>query len=109
MIENPRSQITNLKSARAGLGVRPALLNSVTKGLPDCNPYQAEWQVLLDAIRKDKPHNEARRATEANIAALMGRMATHTGQYITCPSQQRDEGPGTRREDIFDFRFSIVN
>ena len=52
-------------------------------GLPDCNPYQAEWQVLLDAIRKDKPHNEARRATEANVAALMGRMATHTGQYIT--------------------------
>jgi predicted dehydrogenase len=52
-------------------------------GQPDCNPYQAEWQVLLDAIRQDKPHNEARRAGEANVAALMGRMAVHTGQYIT--------------------------
>jgi len=52
-------------------------------GQPDCNPYQAEWQALLDAIRQNKPHNEARRAGEADIAALMGRMATHTGQYIT--------------------------
>jgi len=52
-------------------------------GQEDCNPYIAEWQVLLDAIRQDKPHNEARRAGEANVAALMGRMAAHTGQYIT--------------------------
>ncbi len=52
-------------------------------GQPDCNPYQAEWQLLLDAIRQNKPHNEARRAGEADIAALMGRMATHTGQFIT--------------------------
>jgi len=52
-------------------------------GQPDPNPYHVEWQVLLDAIRQDKPHNEARRAGEADVAALMGRMATHTGQYIT--------------------------
>ena len=52
-------------------------------GRPDPNPYHAEWQLLLDAIRHDKPHNEARRAGEAEVAALMGRIATHTGQYIT--------------------------
>jgi predicted dehydrogenase len=52
-------------------------------GKPDPNPYHAEWQVLVDAIRQNKPHNEARRAGEADVAALMGRMATHTGQYIT--------------------------
>jgi hypothetical protein len=52
-------------------------------GRPDPNPYHAEWQLLLDAIRQNKPHNEARRAGEAEVAALMGRMATHTGQYIT--------------------------
>ncbi len=52
-------------------------------GRPDPNPYHAEWQLLLDAIRQDKPHNEARRAGEAEVAALMGRMATHTGQYLT--------------------------
>ena len=52
-------------------------------GKPDPNPYQAEWQLLLDAIRNDQPHNEARRAADAGVAALMGRMATHSGQYIT--------------------------
>jgi len=50
---------------------------------PDCNPYHQEWQVLLDAIRQDKPHNEAKRAAEANLTALMGRMAVHTGQFVT--------------------------
>jgi len=50
---------------------------------PDPNPYEVEWQLLLDAIRQDKPHNEARRAGQAEVAALMGRAATHTGQMIT--------------------------
>jgi len=52
-------------------------------GQPDPNPYHTEWQVLVDAIRQNQPHNEARRAGEAEVVALMGRMATHTGQYIT--------------------------
>ncbi|MBN1806345.1 MAG: Gfo/Idh/MocA family oxidoreductase [Sedimentisphaerales bacterium] len=52
-------------------------------GKNDPNPYRTEWQLLLDAIRQDKPHNEAKRAGEAEIAALMGRMATHTGKYVT--------------------------
>jgi predicted dehydrogenase len=49
----------------------------------DINPYVAEWQVLLDAIRQNKPHNEARRAAEANFAGLLGRMAAHSGAYVT--------------------------
>jgi hypothetical protein len=49
----------------------------------DPNPYVAEWQLLLDAIRQNKPHNEARRAGEAEVAALMGRTAAHSGQYVT--------------------------
>jgi predicted dehydrogenase len=52
-------------------------------GEPDCNPYHSEWQVLLDAIRQDKPHNEAARAADASVAAIMGRLATHTGQLVT--------------------------
>ncbi len=47
------------------------------------NPYVVEWQVLLDSIRDDKPHNESRRAGEADAVALMGRIATHTGATIT--------------------------
>ena len=52
-------------------------------GQRDANPYRVEWQLLLDAIRQNTPHNEARRAGEAEIAALMGRIATHTGQLVT--------------------------
>ncbi len=52
-------------------------------GQPEPNPYHEEWRVLLEAIRQDKPHNEAQRAAEANLAGLMGRMATHSGQYVT--------------------------
>jgi predicted dehydrogenase len=46
-------------------------------------PWQAEWNNLLDAIRKDKPHNEANRAALSNVADLMGRAAAHTGRIIT--------------------------
>ncbi len=47
------------------------------------NPWQAEWNVLLDDIRKDRPHNESRRAAYSNLAAIMGRAAVHTGKVIT--------------------------
>jgi len=52
-------------------------------GKREANPYVVEWQVLLDAIRQDKPHNEAHRAGEAEVAALMGRAAVHTGKAVT--------------------------
>ena len=47
------------------------------------NPWDAEWNVLLDSIRNDKPQNEARRAAESNFADLMGRAAVHSGKEIT--------------------------
>ena len=46
-------------------------------------PHQAEWNVLLDAVRNDRPHNEARRAAMANLAEIMGRAACHTGKIVT--------------------------
>ena len=45
--------------------------------------HEYEWAVLLDAIRKDKPHNETQRAVYGNYAALMGRAAVHMGTVIT--------------------------
>jgi predicted dehydrogenase len=48
-----------------------------------CSPWDAEWHVLLDAIRNDRPHNETRRAILANFAAILGRAAAHTGQVVT--------------------------
>ncbi len=47
------------------------------------NPYQAEWDHLIEAIRQDKPYNEAKRGAEASLVTSMGRMAAHTGQVIT--------------------------
>ncbi|MEN6558436.1 MAG: twin-arginine translocation signal domain-containing protein, partial [Thermoguttaceae bacterium] len=45
----------------------------------DSNPYINEWVDLLEAIRNDKPYNEARRGVEASLVTSMGRMAAHTG------------------------------
>jgi hypothetical protein len=46
-------------------------------------PWEAEWNNLLDAIRKDKPHNEAKRAGLSNLADMMGRAAVHMGKIVT--------------------------
>jgi len=53
------------------------------KSEPEVNPWQMEWNVLLDAIRNDRPHNEARRAACADLASIMGRAAVHSGKIIT--------------------------
>ena len=50
---------------------------------PEPDPYQMEWEDLLDAIRNDKPYNEVKRGVEASLVTSMGRMAAHTGQVIT--------------------------
>lgn len=50
---------------------------------PEPNPYQLEWEHLIDAIRNDKPHNEVKRGAEASLVTSMGRMAAHTGQVVT--------------------------
>jgi predicted dehydrogenase len=47
------------------------------------SPYVAEWEVLLDAIRNDRPHNEVRRSAYSDLATLMGRAAVHTGKIVT--------------------------
>jgi predicted dehydrogenase len=60
-------------------------------GQKDFNPYHAEWQALLDAIRQGKRHNEARRAGEADLAALMGQMAAHSGQMLTWDQVMKSE------------------
>ena len=55
-----------------------------SKSTPDDRgPYQNEWDDLVDAIRNDKPYNEAKRGVEASMATSMGRMAAHTGRVIS--------------------------
>ena len=47
------------------------------------SPWQEEWNVLLAAIRDDRPHNEAKRAAYSDLASIMGRAAVHSGKIIT--------------------------
>ncbi len=47
------------------------------------NPWQAEWDVLLSAIRQNRPHNETRRAALSNLGSIMGRAAVHMGRIVT--------------------------
>jgi predicted dehydrogenase len=47
------------------------------------NPYQLEWDHLMDAVRNNRPYNEVERGAEASLITAMGRMAAHTGQVIT--------------------------
>ncbi len=58
---------------------------------PEPNPYQTEWDHLIDAIRNDRPYNEVKRGAEASLVTSMGRMATHTGQVITYEQILNDE------------------
>ncbi len=67
------------------------------------DPYQNEWNDLVDAIRDDKPYNEVKRGVEASLTASMGRMAAHTGREITFDAMlncDHDMAPG-----IEDFTF----
>jgi predicted dehydrogenase len=50
---------------------------------PEPNPYQMEWEDLIEAIRQDKPYNEMQRGVEASVVTSMGRMAAHTGRIVT--------------------------
>ncbi len=47
------------------------------------SPWQYEWNVFIDSIRNDRPHNETKRAVYSDLTSLMGRAACHTGQEIT--------------------------
>ena len=63
--------------------VRSDLIWQSNVSREESNPYQNEWNDLIDAIRRDKPYNEVKRGAEASLVNTMGRMAAHTGQIIT--------------------------
>ncbi len=47
------------------------------------NPYQNEWNDLVDAICNDKPYNEVEYGVKASLTSSLGRKAAHTGTEIT--------------------------
>ncbi len=46
------------------------------------NPYQNEWNDLVDAIRNDKPYSEVEYGVKASAVSSLGRLAAHTGQEL---------------------------
>jgi predicted dehydrogenase len=67
------------------------------------NPWDAEWNVLLDSIRNDKPQNEAKRAAYSNFADLMGRAAVHSGKIITWDEMMNSEFQFVKDIDSMDY------
>ena len=47
------------------------------------NPYQIEHDRLFEAIRNDKPHNEAEYGATSTMTGILGRMAVYSGQEVT--------------------------
>jgi predicted dehydrogenase len=47
------------------------------------NPYQVEHDVLFDAVLNNKPHNEAEFGALSTMTAILGRLATYSGQAVT--------------------------
>jgi len=52
-------------------------------GRRDPNPYQQEHDDLFDAIRNDKPFNEAEYGALSTMTAIFGRMCTYTGKKLS--------------------------
>lgn len=46
------------------------------------DPYQQEHNDWFDAIRNDKPYNEAETGAISTMTAIMGRMATYSGKMV---------------------------
>ncbi len=63
----------------------------------ETNPYQDEWERLMEAIKNDNPYNEVERGVQASIVTSMGRMAAHTGSEVTYNQMLNSDhvfGPG---------------
>lgn len=46
------------------------------------SPYQVEWNVMVDSVLNDTPHNEAEYGAISTMTAILGRLATYSGQEI---------------------------
>lgn len=46
------------------------------------DPYQQEHDDFFDAVRNDKPYNEAENGAKSSLTAVLGRMATYSGRVI---------------------------
>ena len=47
------------------------------------SPYQVEWNALIKAIRDDTNHHEADYGATSTMTAILGRLATYSGQTVS--------------------------
>ena len=55
------------------------------------NPYQTEHDMLFAAIRENKSHNETHYGALSTMTAILGRMATYSGQVVSWEDAMRSE------------------
>ena len=55
------------------------------------NPYDNEWNDLVEALRGDKPYNGPQHGVYASLVSSLGRKAAHTGQEITLEAMLNSE------------------
>ena len=61
------------------------------RGNKDPNPYQVEHDKLFSAIRNGEVISDAENGAKSTLAAIMGRMATYSGQLITWEQAMNSE------------------
>ena len=64
------------------------------------NPYQQEHDDLFDAIRNNKPFNEAVYGAESSMTSVLGRMATYSGKDISWDDAVKSTLSDTMVKDI---------
>jgi predicted dehydrogenase len=57
--------------------------DKVWQSVDHTNPYQNEWDSLMDAIVNNKPYNEVERGVHASLTGSMGRASGHIGKEVT--------------------------
>ncbi|HEY3860566.1 MAG TPA: gfo/Idh/MocA family oxidoreductase [Verrucomicrobiae bacterium] len=78
---NDFGRVSTIHSAQNPTRQNAIWTSQIPPGQED--PYDNEWNDLMDAIRADKPYNEVPRGIKATLTCSMGRMAAHTGQEVT--------------------------
>ena len=71
------------EKARPPEPTHPDLVWAYPQEPREANPYDREWEHLIEAIQKDTPYNEVERGVKASVVTAMGRFAAHTGQAVT--------------------------
>jgi predicted dehydrogenase len=78
---------------------------------PKNDPYQTEHDDLFAAIREGKPYNEGEYGAFSTMAAILGRMATYSGQVIEWDkalNEGREVYPWDQEELTFDSKPPVL-